>query len=246
MSTEPWCRRGLERARRGDFAGAAGDFRRALAAAPDDQAAWQGLARAALALQDLREASRAVETMITRFPDSAVGHLLAGHVDKARGNTAGAMQSYRRALACDGGAGEALFGLADLEPTAADPELAHQARQVADDSSAPVPDRVNAAFALARIFDAARDFAAAMDYLTTANELARTDLARQGIVYDPAEVAAQISATMAAYTRRRASTAAAGSPARGCHTHFRDRPAALGDDPHRADPRQPSPGRSRG
>lgn len=200
MSIEPWRRRGLERARRGDFAGAAGDFRRALAAEPDDQAAWQGLARAALALQDLQEAARAAQVLTVRFADSAASHVLAGHVDKARGDTAAALQCYRRALTCDRGAGEALFGLADLEPPAADSDLAGQARRVADDPSAPVPDRVNAAFALARIFDAAGHFAAAMEYLTAANELARADLARQGTVYDPAEVAAQIAATMAAYT----------------------------------------------
>lgn len=199
MSAERWRQRALERARRGDWAGAAGDFHRALAAAPDDQIAWQGLARAALAQEDVQEAWRAAQALTARFPDSADSHVLAGHVHKARGDAAAAAERYRCAVNRNPGNGEALYGLADLEPPAPESEPARQAQSAAGDPATPVADRVNAAFAAARILDAAGRFAEAMDYLITANELARTDLARRGSVYDPADVAAQVDDALNTY-----------------------------------------------
>ncbi len=242
MSAERWRRRGLERARRGDVAGAAGDFRRALAAAPDDQAAWQGLGRAALALEDVQEASRAAQALTTRFPDSPDSHVLAGHVHKARGDTAAAVSSYRCAVTRSPGHGEALYGLADLAPPAPDSELAGQARSAADDPAMPVADRVNAAFAVARILDAAGQFAEAMDYLTTANELARADLARRGSIYDPAEMAARVDDILGTYSAMSFTRPLEPLPVDLTPIFVIGLPR---HHPHRADPRQSSSGASR-
>lgn len=202
-----WIRLGAIRASQSRPAAAVPAYEQALRTKPDNFAARYGLAQARLALQDLNGARRCVEDLEQRFPNAARAHLLAGHVYKAFGDTAQAKDSYRRALEREPGLGEALYNLVEMDPPGPDDPVVASAVEIATCEGLPAPDRINARFALARIFDRAGRYVEAFEQARLANSLASDELSARGIEYVPAEVERRIMRTMADYPARSFRTA---------------------------------------
>lgn len=196
---QDWGRLATKQARRGDWFNAGRAFERVIELIPGDQRGWEGLARARFALQDLEATRRLATDMQSRFPDSAFPYLLAGHLHKAHGETAAAIGAYRDALQREPANGEALFGLVELQVPTPDDPVARQAREVAEDNGAPVADRINAGFAAGRILDRAGRYEAAFGQFRQANDLAREDLSRQNIVYEPEQREQEIGRRITRY-----------------------------------------------
>ncbi len=196
---DAWGRQATLLARRGDWLSAAQAFQRVIDLTPDDQRGWEGLARMRLALQDLEATRRLAVDMQTRFSDRAFPWLLAGHLHKAYGETTAAVNAYRKTLQREPSHGEALFGLVELQVPAQDDPLARQAMEVAGDRGAAIADRINAGFAAGRILDRAGQHEEAFRQFHRANELAREDLARQGITYQPERREQEVERQIARY-----------------------------------------------
>lgn len=202
LADEPehvWIRLGAIRASQRRPAAAIPAYEQALRTKPDNFPARYGIAQARLALQDLNGACRCVEELERRFPSIARTHLLGGHVYKSFGDTARAKDSYRRALERDPKLGEALYNLVEMDPPGPDDALAAGAAEIASCEELPVPDRINARFALARILERAGRHAEAFEHARLANNLASGELSARGIEYVPAEVERRITRTMADY-----------------------------------------------
>lgn len=196
---DAWGRQATLMARRGDWFAAAPAFQRVIDLRPADPRGWEGLARARLALQDLDATRGLAADMQTRFPDRAFPWLLAGHLHKAHGEAAVAMDAYRKALQREPGHGEALFGLVELQVPAPDEPLAQQVMKVAEDDGVAIADRINAGFGAGRILDRAGQYEDAFRLFRRANELAREDLARQDISYQPEQREQEIQRRIALY-----------------------------------------------
>ena len=192
-----WLRLGALRRHVGDTVGAAAAFERATRLLPDEAAGWRELARLRFSSGDQAGTRDAVDELRRRFPDDPDTPLLSAHLHKAAGDAAAAHRDYLRALERRPDSGEALFGLVDLG--AGDDALLDEARRIADDDSLPEADRVNAAYAAARILDRADRFEAAFRYFRMANDLARDDLAARNVRYEPRAEEAHVDATMARY-----------------------------------------------
>lgn len=196
-----WARLGANRGRRGDRVGAVAAFERAVKLEPSCMTYRRQLATAHLADQDLDAAQRCADEMLHRFPDESFTHLFAGHVQKATGNTSNAAESYRRALERDATLGEALYNLVEMSGEGPDAAVLPAGVEIASRRDLSVADRINAAFACARLLDRAAQYADAWGYLKEANDLAREDLASHGIRYDAAIVEERVARTIADYPR---------------------------------------------
>jgi tetratricopeptide (TPR) repeat protein len=103
------------RAQRGDLAGAMEALRRLVRVDARNAREWyQRLALHALALHRDEEALDAAAHAVQLNPDDASGHLRLGELYRARGNTASAVASLRRALALNDRLFPTYFQLADL------------------------------------------------------------------------------------------------------------------------------------
>lgn len=103
------------RAQRGDLDGAIEVLRRLVEADARNAREWyQRLAAHALALHRDEEALDAAAHAVRLNPDDANGHLRVGELYRARGNTASAIASLRRALALNDRLFPTYFQLADL------------------------------------------------------------------------------------------------------------------------------------
>lgn len=194
-----WGRLGSLQAQQGDWRAASNAFENAIRIDPSELPAYQGLAQAYLALQDMKASQSLAQQLMQHFPEAAFTHLFAGHLQKALGEIDNASASYEQALACNPTSGEALYGLTDLSVPDADTPVARQAAQVALDDELPVADRINAGFAIARICDRIGDYREAFGYYQRANKLAAEDLERRGIVYESAHTEEQLQRSMADY-----------------------------------------------
>ena len=77
--------------------------------------------------------------------------------------------------------------------------MLRRACRIADDAALPAADRINAAYAAARLLDRQDRFEAAFDRFRMANDLARSDLAAMNVRYVPDDEAARVDSTMARY-----------------------------------------------
>jgi tetratricopeptide (TPR) repeat protein len=103
------------RAQRGDLAGAMEALRRLVRVDARNAREWyQRLAAHALSLHRDEEALDAAAHAVQLNPDDASGHLRLGELYRARGNTASAVASLRRALALNDRLFPTYFQLADL------------------------------------------------------------------------------------------------------------------------------------
>ncbi len=180
-----WLRLGVIRASQGDHVAAVAAYKQSLRIKPDQFAALYGLAQEYLTLHDLDAAYLCIKDLKSHFPHEARTHLLAGHIHKALGSTAQAQKCYYRALAYEPELGEALYNLVEMDPPGPDNPLAASAAKIASHNHLPAPDRINAGFALARIFDQSGRYAEAFEQTRRANNLARNTLKTRGVSYVP-------------------------------------------------------------
>ncbi|MDT8319997.1 MAG: sulfotransferase [Xanthomonadales bacterium] len=196
-----WARVATLRSRLGDAQGALAAWRSASMAVPDALIMQQGLARARFAAQDLDGVRASAAELLRQFPAHSFTHLYHGHLQKAVGETDAASESYRRALELDPQCGEAIYSLVELPDHKVSSALRAQAMELADRDGSPPAERINAAFAMARILDREREFQQAFKYLRRANEWARSESERSGRSYDRAAAEARVAQTMAQYPR---------------------------------------------
>jgi tetratricopeptide (TPR) repeat protein len=81
---------------------------------PGDPLAALALGEVALRARDAEAATRALETVVAASPDDAEGHYLLGRARRLRGDTAGARQSFERAVALRSEHVEARLALAQI------------------------------------------------------------------------------------------------------------------------------------
>lgn len=201
VAARVWARVAALRGRLGDARGALTAWQSASAAAPDALMMQQGFARARFAAQDMAGAHNSANELLRQFPAHAFAHLYHGHLQKALGETAAAAASYRRALELDPQCSEALYNLVELPECEADSVLRAQAIALAERDDLPPAERINAAFAAARILDRERRFREAFKYLRRANEWACAESERSGRRYDRAAAEARVAQTIAQYPR---------------------------------------------
>ena len=82
---------------------------------PDSLEARLALARSLVAKKDYARAKAEVSQLLTKAPNSAAVHVVAGMLASVEGNVRAARSSYERALALDGGALDATAGLVSLD-----------------------------------------------------------------------------------------------------------------------------------
>ncbi len=198
-SEQVWIRLGTIRASEGDPAAAIAAYEQAVLAAPDNFAASYGVARSRFEDQDLQGARSGIEDLQRRFPKVARTHLLAGHVHKAFGDPVAAGRAYRRALQLEPNLGEALYNLVDTDPPAPGDMATAHATDIATRDDICAADRINARFALARIYEKAGRYAEAFANVECANRLAQLELAARHIRYRPAEVEQRVARIVAEY-----------------------------------------------
>lgn len=194
-----WARLATLRTRMGDADGAIAAWQSAAKSAPRTFDYHCSLARARFAAQDIDDARTAAEDLLQQFPEEAFSHVFAGHVHKALGHRSDAASHYRRAIELDARSGEALYNLVESAEDEPDEWLRRRTTDLAECASLPVADQINALFAAARIEDRAGHYRQAFEYLRAANELARSDLARSDIRYDPAAIERTVARTIATY-----------------------------------------------
>jgi Tfp pilus assembly protein PilF len=196
---EVWIRLGTIRASQGDPAAAVAAYEQAVLAAPDNFAASYGIVRSRFEDQDLDGARSRIEDLLHRFPQMAGTHLLAGHLHKAFGEPLAASRAYRRALQLEPHLGEALYNLVETEPPAPDDTTTAHAIDIATSDDVRPADRINARFALARIYDRAGRYGEAFENAECANRLAQAELAARHIRYRPAETEQRVDRIIAEY-----------------------------------------------
>lgn len=182
-------------ARQGEWESSARQYQRAIELTPDDLAAYHGLVQARFALQDLSSVEELVGELKVRFPDAALTYLLAGHLNKATGDTSAARTSYARALEIEPTLGEAIFGIVDLG-LSTDDKLKTQAESLASRDDLSAADAINAGFAHARILDQAGEYAEAFKHFQRSNKVALDDLAKHGITYEPERIEQRVDQTL--------------------------------------------------
>lgn len=202
-----WARVATLRERLGDQDGALVAWKSAVAAGPDIPELHRGLAQARLNTQDIAGATASASELLSRFPRHVFSHVYNGHMKKALGDRAAAAESYRHALALDPGCGEALYNLAEMRNADGSASLLTQATELVNRDDAPAADRINAAFAAARILDREGSFRQAFDYLALANQWARSECERRGIRYDRRAEEAVVARIIRDYPRTAFDTA---------------------------------------
>lgn len=195
---EAWGRLAFLQAERGLSEEAYQAYRQATRLNPNECRYWEGLARTAFATQRLPRAAEAHDQLLRRFSDRPVSHIVAGHTQKALGNTEDARAAYDAALALDPKSSETLYNRIDLEPPAPDHPLALRVERLLR-SHLDHADCANLEFSLARIFDAVKAYDRAFTHYERANAAMRRAMAARGIQYRPAESEAWIARTLSAY-----------------------------------------------
>ena len=184
----------------GDWARARAVFERGVTVEPLNSQNLVGLAVALLGLEDFAGLARVRDRLLAQFPRNAHAHLIDGHYHKVAGQPDLAVAAYRKALSIDPGLSNALYNLVELEPPSPGSPLVGSLQALRRDSISH-GDKANACFALARIFDSAKQHDEAFACYREGNQAALDDMARQGIIYDPEATLASAQNTIECYGR---------------------------------------------
>ena len=176
-------------------------LRQLAAQRPEDPVAHERLARSLLAARDLAGLGALQPLLDTRFDGHSFTHLVAGHVAKALGDGGRAALRYRRALALRPVDGEALYNLVDVGTVRLGDAEGRQLAALAARSDLPAADRVNIAFALARLLEEAGESRRALECYRRANGIARETLRERGIRHDADAAERQLQADLANWQR---------------------------------------------
>jgi tetratricopeptide (TPR) repeat protein len=166
---------------------------------PNDCRHWEGLGAAALAAQRFPRAEEARDELLKRFPGRAASHLLAGHIQKALGNREPARAAYDAALALNPHSSEAIYNRVDLDPPALSDALTLQLKKLLENQHLEGTDSANLNFALARILEAAKEYAGAFTYYEKANAAVVLLMGAKGIRYRPADAETWVARTLTTY-----------------------------------------------
>lgn len=199
LNAESWRRLASLHSARGRAEEAYRGYLQATRLMPDEGAHWEGLGAAALSTQRFARAEQAKDRLLRNFPHRAAAHVLAGHVEKARGNGPPARAAYEAALALDANSSEALYNAADLDPPAPGDPLTLQLQKRAADGHIEPADSANLNFALARIFEAAELYDTAFAHYEKANQAVLEAMDAKGICHRPADSEARVARILAAY-----------------------------------------------
>jgi tetratricopeptide (TPR) repeat protein len=180
-----WCRLGGILALQARWPEAIEAYTRAARLAPDAPIPLAALAGAQLAAQRIATAVSTGRVLIERFPHSADAHLVHGHICKVLGQFEGAARAYERALQLVPHCSSAAYSLTDLQlPAPGDPRTRDiESRVHCDDLRDS--DRANFEFALARIYEGARQYDRAFGHYRNAKEATRRSMESRGLSYDP-------------------------------------------------------------
>jgi tetratricopeptide (TPR) repeat protein len=199
LSARTWGRLGSVQADRGFSEEAYIAYRQASRLMPAESSNWQGLARSAFAVQRFSRAEEAKDQLLRRFPNHSASHLLAGHIQKALGNSDGARAAYDAALALDPDSSETIYNRVDLDPPGPDQPVSVRMERMLLDARRSDTDAANLHFALAHIFEAAKNYNQAYLHYEKANEAMSRAMADRGIRYRPADAEASVARTLSTY-----------------------------------------------
>ena len=177
-----------------EFAGSLGElerfdealatFRQAGAVAPGHPRAQIGIAGSLARIGDITAAAELCRQALERTPDWSRLWLLLAYCEGRLGHFDAAAEAYRCSLLLEPRVGNALNGLAAVGERIDDDAAKEAARDVLDDQSRPVRDRVAAGFALGQVHDRYGDYDQAFEAYAVANQLLRVDHAAHGLGFD--------------------------------------------------------------
>jgi tetratricopeptide (TPR) repeat protein len=166
---------------------------------PSESGNWEGLCSSALSTQRFARAEEAKDQLLKRFPDRAGSHVIAGHTQKAQGNSEQARAAYERALALQASSSEAIFNLVDLAVPALNDPLTLRVEKLLACGNLADTDSANLNFAFARILDAANHYDSAFARYERANAAVVRVMDAKGIRYQTTEAEAWVARNVATY-----------------------------------------------
>lgn len=179
-----WSRLGEIQALRARWREAEEAYRHASKLLPASPIPLAALASTQLAAQRIEAALATGSILLGKFPDSADALLMHGHLCKVLGEFENAASAYERALKLAPESSAAAYSLTDLQvPLPSDSRARAIERRLQCDDL-PDSDRVNFEFALARIYEGAKQYELAFMHYTNAKEATRKSLNRRGLSYD--------------------------------------------------------------
>lgn len=199
LDAPAWGRLGWLRATIGRWEDAWRAYRHATELRPADCSHWEGFALSAIATQRFDAAVEPLNRILSQCADRASCHLVAGQVHKALGDRAKALSAYERALTIAPDSSEAIYNHIELSPPGACDPLVRRVERLSADASIGDADRVNLAFALGRVYEAAQRFEEAFEQYEIANAAAARVMLDHRIAYSPQATEEWVTNTLANY-----------------------------------------------
>lgn len=185
-------------------------YRRADALVPGHPRAQVGIIGMLARIGDVTTAADLCRQAIEKTPDWSSLWVLMAYCEGRMGHFDAAADAYRRALVLEPGLGNALNGLAAVGERFDDDAARDAARDVVNDPSRPVRDRIAAGFALGRVHDRYGAYDEAFEAYTAANALMRAD---RGLAFDRTHYRLLVDRLIAAVAPQAfAATAGLGDP----------------------------------
>jgi tetratricopeptide (TPR) repeat protein len=159
-------------------------YRRVDALAPDHSIAQFRIASAFARNGDLLAAVEACQRALKTKPDWPQALLMLGNCEAMRGHFDAADAAYRRVLTREPDSAAALHALATLGERVVSDSSKDTARDILNDESRTVRDRVVAGFMVGRVSDRVGLYDEAFEAYALANRLLRTERAANGFSFD--------------------------------------------------------------
>ncbi len=185
-NAEVWAKLGAVYALRAHWSESARAHARAAECAPQQERHLAALAIAQLAAQQYTAAVETGKQLQARFSETAVAHLVLGHILKVGGKLAEASVAYQRAVQLDPNCSNAVFNLVDLKtPESMSDPVSRRVEAMSARADLSDADRMEIEFALARIHESLGSFDTAFEHYRKANEARQRDMRAHGLVYKP-------------------------------------------------------------
>ncbi len=196
--TELWMQLGKAQAGRLLWIDAEHAFRNAARLAPGDPRALVAMGVAQLAAEKSLAAVTTRRLLLERFEGYAAAQLFAGNVARAHGDVDAAKAAYRRAIELEPSNAQALLAMVEIDPSNSS-GLDGMLAALSGREDLPESDRAHAAFAEARVAEAAGRFDVAFQRFAFANDQQRKALRARGIAYDPEQSEANMAVIASGY-----------------------------------------------
>jgi tetratricopeptide (TPR) repeat protein len=172
-------------------------LRHAAALAPEDPRVQYGFAHCLLHTGHTAAAADTCRRALEASPDWPGMWLLLANCEAMQGHFDAAAEAYRRTLALEPGLVDALHDLVSMGGRFDDDATKRAVRDVLDDQSRPVRDRVAAGFALGQVCDRSGAYDEAFAAFALANRLLRDDRAAHGFGFDRNQFRASVDRLIA-------------------------------------------------